>query len=98
MFNEVMLSYFFGYIMFLMSLILMWKYYDHVLMVLVCIEFIVIINLFNIYMMLMQLNSEFYLLIFMVMFVMEGILGISIVVMIIRFKGNEYLSKLNLLW
>nr|QXU75776.1 NADH dehydrogenase subunit 4L [Vespa simillima xanthoptera] len=84
--------------MFLMSLILMWKYYDHVLMVLVCIEFIVIINLFNIYMMLMQLNSEFYLLIFMVMFVMEGILGISIVVMIIRFKGNEYLSKLNLLW
>nr|AIE42624.1 NADH dehydrogenase subunit 4L [Vespa bicolor] len=98
MLNEVMLNYFFGYVMFLMSLILMWKYYDHVLMVLVCIEFIVIINLFNIYMMLMQLNMEFYLLIFMVMFVMEGILGISVVVMVIRFKGNEYLGKLNLLW
>lgn len=77
---------------------MIWKYYDHVLIVLLCIEFIVIVNLFNIYIILIQLNIEFYLLIFIVIFVMEGILGISIVVIIIRFKGNEYLRKLNLLW
>nr|QNV12086.1 NADH dehydrogenase subunit 4L [Vespa crabro] len=98
MWDSILLNYFFGYIMFFMSLILMWKYYDHVLMILICIEFIVVINLFNIFLMLMYLKMDFYLLIFMVMFVLEGILGISVVVMIIRFKGNEYLKNLNLVW
>nr|QHF17722.1 NADH dehydrogenase subunit 4L [Vespa basalis] len=96
--DKVLLNYMFGFILFLMSLGLMWKYYDHIMMVLLCIEFIVVINLFNMFIMLMYLSMEFYLLVFMVMFVMEGILGISMVVMIIRFKGNEYFKNLNLMW
>nr|YP_009350031.1 NADH dehydrogenase subunit 4L [Vespa orientalis]AQQ78862.1 NADH dehydrogenase subunit 4L [Vespa orientalis]WMM47723.1 ND4L [Vespa orientalis] len=68
------------------------------MMVLLCIEFIVVINLFNIIMVLMFMKMDFYLLIFMVMFVLEGILGISMVVMIIRYKGNEYFKNLNLVW
>nr|AQU13938.1 NADH dehydrogenase subunit 4L [Vespa ducalis] len=98
MLDKMVFNYIFGFILFLMSLVLMWKYYDHVLMILICIEFVVVIILFNIFMMLMYLNLDFYLLIFMVMFVMEGVMGISVVVMIVRFKGNEYFKNLNLVW
>nr|YP_009711060.1 NADH dehydrogenase subunit 4L [Vespula flaviceps]QGI24286.1 NADH dehydrogenase subunit 4L [Vespula flaviceps] len=84
--------------LFLLVLMMFCKYYNHALMVLLCIEFMVIISLMNIYMMMMNFNKDFYLLVFMVMFVIEGILGISLIVMMIRFKGNEYFKNLNLMW
>lgn len=74
------------------------KYYNHALIVLLCIEFIVIIRLSNIFIILINFNKDYYLLIFMVIFVIEGILGISLIVIIIRFKGNEYFKNLNLIW
>lgn len=73
------------------------KYYNHALIVLLCIEFIVIIRLSNIFIILINFNKDYYLLIFMVIFVIEGILGISLIVIIIRFKGNEYFKNLNLI-
>nr|QDI94117.1 NADH dehydrogenase subunit 4L [Vespula vulgaris]QDI94130.1 NADH dehydrogenase subunit 4L [Vespula vulgaris]QDI94143.1 NADH dehydrogenase subunit 4L [Vespula vulgaris]QDI94156.1 NADH dehydrogenase subunit 4L [Vespula vulgaris]QDI94169.1 NADH dehydrogenase subunit 4L [Vespula vulgaris] len=84
--------------LFMLSLMMFCKYYNHALMVLLCIEFMVVISLLNIYLMTMNFNQDFYLLIFMVMFVIEGILGISLIVMMIRFKGNEYFKNLNLMW
>nr|YP_010403079.1 NADH dehydrogenase subunit 4L [Vespa magnifica]UQW19835.1 NADH dehydrogenase subunit 4L [Vespa magnifica] len=96
--DKILLNYMFGLTLFLMSSFLMWKFYDHVLMLLICIEFVVVIVLFNIFMMLMNLSMEFYMLIFMVMFVMEGVMGISMVVLIIRYKGNEYIKSLSLVW
>lgn len=66
-------------------------------MILLCIEFIVVINLLNLFILIVNFSKDFYLLLFMVIFVIEGVLGISLVVIIIRFKGNEYLRNLNLL-
>lgn len=74
------------------------KYYNHALIILLCIEFLVIIRLLNIYIIIINFNKDFYLLIFIVIFVTEGILGISLIVIIIRFKGNEYFKNLNLIW
>lgn len=82
----------------MLRLIIFCKYYNHALIVLLCIEFLVIISLLNIYLMTINFNKDFYLLIFIVMFVIEGILGISLIVIIIRFKGNEYFKNLNLIW
>lgn len=82
----------------MLRLIIFCKYYNHALIVLLCIEFIVVISLLNIYLITINFNQDFYLLIFMVIFVIEGILGISLIVIIIRFKGNEYFKNLNLIW
>nr|QDH82219.1 NADH dehydrogenase subunit 4L [Parapolybia varia] len=86
---------FYLFCLFFMSLILVMKYYNHMLKILLCIEFIVVNLLLNIYM-IMQFN-DYYLLIFMVMFVMEGILGISLVIMMIMYKGNDYIYNLSMI-
>uniref|UniRef100_UPI0030FE1CD8 NADH dehydrogenase subunit 4L n=1 Tax=Vespula orbata TaxID=2684586 RepID=UPI0030FE1CD8 len=92
------MDYILSVILLMLSFMLFCKYYNHALMVLLCIEFMVVISLLNMYMMMMNFNKDFYLLIFMVMFVIEGVLGISLIVMMIRFKGNEYFKNLNLMW
>nr|QDH82245.1 NADH dehydrogenase subunit 4L [Parapolybia varia] len=86
---------FYLFCLFFMSLILIMKYHNHMLKILLCIEFIVVNLLLNIYM-IMQFN-DYYLLIFMVMFVMEGILGISLVITMISYKGNEHIHNLSMI-
>nr|YP_010852726.1 NADH dehydrogenase subunit 4L [Provespa barthelemyi]WGL39466.1 NADH dehydrogenase subunit 4L [Provespa barthelemyi] len=96
---EFHLNYMFSFYLFIFGLGMVCKYYSHALMMLLCIEFLVVIILLSMYLLMMNFMKDFYLLIFMVMFVMEGILGISMIVMMIRFKGNEYFNNLNLiLW
>nr|UYE98422.1 NADH deshydrogenase subunit 4L [Dolichovespula flora] len=92
-----MINFFVGMLVSMMSFLMVLKFYNHALMILLCIEFIVVINLLNLFMLMVNFSKDFYLLMFMVIFVIEGVLGISLVVMMIRFKGNEYLSNLNLL-
>lgn len=75
---------------------MLFKFYKHALMILLCIEFIVVINLLNFYIILINYGKDFYLLLFIIIFVIEGVLGISLVVIILRFKGNEYFKNLNL--
>nr|UXO94149.1 NADH dehydrogenase subunit 4L [Dolichovespula xanthicincta] len=91
-----MLNYILGSLILVISYFLLLKFYEHALMILLCIEFIVVINLLNFYMILMNYGKDFYLLMFMVIFVIEGVLGISLIVMMIRFKGNEYFKNFNL--
>nr|YP_010528171.1 NADH dehydrogenase subunit 4L [Pseudoclavellaria amerinae]UXW64325.1 NADH dehydrogenase subunit 4L [Pseudoclavellaria amerinae] len=70
----------------------------HLLMVLLSLEFIVII-LF--YLMIIYLNlygMELYFSMFFLTFsVCEGVLGLSILILMIRFNGNDYFQVLNLL-
>nr|YP_010582866.1 NADH dehydrogenase subunit 4L [Dolichovespula kuami]UGB89882.1 NADH dehydrogenase subunit 4L [Dolichovespula kuami] len=92
-----MINFIAGSLLMMLSFLMVLKFYNHALMILLCIEFIVVINLLNLFMLMANFLKDFYLLFFMVIFVMEGVLGISLVVMMIRFKGNEFLSNLNLL-
>nr|YP_009434641.1 NADH dehydrogenase subunit 4L [Dolichovespula panda]ATF28548.1 NADH dehydrogenase subunit 4L [Dolichovespula panda] len=94
---SMILNYILGGLMLMLSFMLLLKFYNHALMILLCIEFIVLINLLNLYMILVNYFKDYFLLLYMVVFVVEGILGISLVVMMIRFKGNEYYKNLNLL-
>nr|YP_010610846.1 NADH dehydrogenase subunit 4L [Erragonalia choui]WAP91667.1 NADH dehydrogenase subunit 4L [Erragonalia choui] len=70
----------------------------HLLLCLLSLEFIVLSLLFliMIYCLMFYLNN-FYLYIFMMtFFVCEGVLGLSVLVSMIRFHGNDYINSLFL--
>nr|YP_009667285.1 NADH dehydrogenase subunit 4L [Hydatophylax nigrovittatus]APQ47886.1 NADH dehydrogenase subunit 4L [Hydatophylax nigrovittatus] len=66
----------------------------HLLIILLSLELIVL-NLFfysYIYLLLNLLNSIYFLVMFMVLTVCEGVLGVSILVYMIRVHGKDYVS------
>nr|AML25933.1 NADH dehydrogenase subunit 4L [Staphylinidae sp. BMNH 1274219] len=86
------MMYFIGLIVFCMMC-------KHFLMMLLSLEFIMMSLLLGLFFMLMNFNYEMYfLMIFMIMVVSEGVLGLSILVSIIRTHGNDYFYSLNMLW
>nr|AML25977.1 NADH dehydrogenase subunit 4L [Staphylinidae sp. BMNH 1274226] len=86
------MMYFIGLIMFCMMC-------KHFLMMLLSLEFIMMSLLLGLFFMLVNFNYEMYfLMIFMIMVVSEGVLGLSILVSIIRTHGNDYFYSLNMLW
>nr|APX39793.1 NADH dehydrogenase subunit 4L [Pachybrachis sp. ReAss_5] len=71
----------------------------HLLLMLLSLEFLVITLYFGLFMILGYYSYEyFFSLIFLVMSVCEGALGLSILVMMIRSSGNDYILTLNSLW
>nr|WRK21488.1 NADH dehydrogenase subunit 4L [Nelidina sp. n.] len=90
-----MLVFYYMYIISLISILFLRK---HLLMCLISLEFIIIslmmvyLNYFYMY------NNGFYLMVMMmVFFVCEGVLGLSIMVSLIRCYSNDYLNSL-ILW
>nr|ALO70677.1 NADH deshydrogenase subunit 4L [Lucifotychus sp. 1 EF-2015] len=71
----------------------------HLLLLLLSLEFIVLSLYFNIYMLLLYFDYEFYILmIFLVMSICEGVLGLAILISLIRTHGNDYIKTFSLLW
>lgn len=70
----------------------------HLLIILLRLELIIITLYFLLIIYLNLFNMELYFRIFFLVFrVCEGVLGLSILVLIIRFNGNDYFQALNLL-
>nr|YP_011036780.1 NADH dehydrogenase subunit 4L [Eupelix cuspidata]WRK21449.1 NADH dehydrogenase subunit 4L [Eupelix cuspidata] len=70
----------------------------HIFMSLLSLEFIVISLLMLFMYNLLVINSSYYLVIYMmVMFVCEGVLGLSVLVSMVRCIGNDYLNSI-ILW
>nr|YP_010586338.1 NADH dehydrogenase subunit 4L [Limnephilus abstrusus]UZZ44113.1 NADH dehydrogenase subunit 4L [Limnephilus abstrusus] len=70
----------------------------HLLIILLSLELIVL-NLFfyvYVYLLLNLLNSIYFLVMFMVLTVCEGVLGVSILVYMIRVHGKDYVSVYNI--
>lgn len=64
----------------------------HLLLILLSLEFIVLSLYFNIFIYLRIINYEyFFSIIFLTISVCEGVLGLSILVLIIRTHGNDYI-------
>nr|ATF28587.1 NADH dehydrogenase subunit 4L [Exitianus indicus] len=83
------------YIVSLVSLLFIRK---HIFLCLISLEFVVISLLMMImYYSLMFLSSYYLMVVSMVFFVCEGVLGLSVLVGMIRCYGNDYLNSL-LLW
>lgn len=70
----------------------------HLLIMLISLEFIVLRIYFLIILYLILINNNIYLLIvFLVLSVCEGALGLSILVSIVRTHGNDYFQRFNLI-
>nr|YP_010835907.1 NADH dehydrogenase subunit 4L [Apphia rufipenna]WGC89426.1 NADH dehydrogenase subunit 4L [Apphia rufipenna] len=83
--------------MFLFSVISLIFMRKHVLLVLISLEFIVLILLLTSVVFCMKFNYSFYIyVLFMTLFVCEGVLGLSLLVNMIRCHGNDYLNSMFL--
>nr|YP_010238870.1 NADH dehydrogenase subunit 4L [Anoplophora horsfieldi]QTE20919.1 NADH dehydrogenase subunit 4L [Anoplophora horsfieldi]QTV20883.1 NADH dehydrogenase subunit 4L [Anoplophora horsfieldi] len=71
----------------------------HLLIMLLSLEFIMISLYFNILIYLSYLSYEyFFSMIFLTMSVCEGALGLSVLVLMIRTHGNDYIMTFSSLW
>nr|YP_010954845.1 NADH dehydrogenase subunit 4L [Hemisodorcus sinensis]WMW30230.1 NADH dehydrogenase subunit 4L [Hemisodorcus sinensis] len=87
---------FFMYLMGLFSFCLNRK---HLLLMLLSLEFVVVALFLMLYTYLSMNNWEFYfLMVFLTMSVCEGALGLSVLVLLMRTYGNNYMISFNLLW
>nr|YP_010586195.1 NADH dehydrogenase subunit 4L [Goera fissa]UZZ43957.1 NADH dehydrogenase subunit 4L [Goera fissa] len=90
--NFVMMNYFMSNLMFVLNR-------KHLIIILLSLE-LIILNLFLImylYLHINMMNSIYILVMFMILSVSEGVLGLSILVYLIRSYGNDYMSMFNLL-
>lgn len=61
-------------------------------------EFIVIIIIFNIYIIIIFLERRIFLtILILIFFVCEGALSLSLIVIIVRYYGNDYIGSLRIL-
>nr|YP_009564650.1 NADH dehydrogenase subunit 4L [Hoplasoma unicolor]QAY81947.1 NADH dehydrogenase subunit 4L [Hoplasoma unicolor] len=71
----------------------------HLLLMLLSLEFIILSLYLNIFMYLSMINYEsFFSMIFLTMSVCEGVLGLSILVLMVRVHGNDYIMTFSNLW
>nr|APX39782.1 NADH dehydrogenase subunit 4L [Longitarsus exsoletus] len=71
----------------------------HFLLMLLMLEFIVIIMYLNLFVYLSLMNYEFFFsMIFLTMSVCEGVLGLSILILMVRIHGNDYILTFSSLW
>nr|UZZ44061.1 NADH dehydrogenase subunit 4L [Hydroptila sp. XG-2021] len=70
---------------------------EHLLLVLMSLEFMVLVVFLGLMSYLMMVGEIYFLMVFLVFSVCEGVLGISLLVYMIRMYGNDYFSSFNLL-
>nr|APX40092.1 NADH dehydrogenase subunit 4L [Chaetocnema obesa] len=71
----------------------------HLLLMLLSLEFIVVSLYLNLYIYMGMMNYEyFFLMIFLIMSVCEGVLGLSLLILMVRIHGNDYLLTFSSLW
>nr|QAY81999.1 NADH dehydrogenase subunit 4L [Apophylia sp. REN-2018] len=71
----------------------------HLLMMLLSLEFIVISLYFSIFLYLSNMNYEyFFSMIYLTMSVCEGALGLSLLILMVRVHGNDYITTFSFLW
>nr|AYN50419.1 NADH dehydrogenase subunit 4L [Nanophyes sp. CG271] len=71
----------------------------HLLLMLLSLEMMVVSLYFNMFLLFSMLTFEyFFSMIFLTMSVCEGALSLSLLVLMIRTYGNDYLTSFSLLW
>nr|APX39180.1 NADH dehydrogenase subunit 4L [Phratora vitellinae] len=71
----------------------------HFLLMLLSLEFMIVSLFLNLLIYLSLMNYEFFFsMIFLTMSVCEGVLGLSILILMIRTHGNDYILTFSSLW
>nr|UZG66038.1 NADH dehydrogenase subunit 4L [Sclerotia substriata] len=93
----------YGYMMFIfmyfIGLFVMFLKCEHLLLILLSLEFIVLSMYMGLVLYLMAFCCEgYFLMIFLSLSVYEGALGLSILVSMVGSYGNDYINSFNILW
>nr|UZT67434.1 NADH dehydrogenase subunit 4L [Melanips sp. ZJUH 20220003] len=83
--------------MFFMSCLLFTTLYKHLLVSLMTLEIIMMNLMLFTYMYLLLLKFEYFLMFFLLMTVCEGVLGLTLLLLLVRFKGTDKVKLINLL-
>nr|YP_009555380.1 NADH dehydrogenase subunit 4L [Triodia sylvina]AZU95917.1 NADH dehydrogenase subunit 4L [Triodia sylvina] len=95
---EMFLMMFISFFMFMLGNMIYCSKRKHLLVVLLSLEFMVLSLFFFMVIYLSNIDYEFYfLMIFLVFSVCEGVLGLSILISMIRTNGNDFFQSFNLL-
>nr|AXS66207.1 NADH dehydrogenase subunit 4L [Tenebrionoidea sp. 24 KM-2017] len=85
--------------MFFMALISFSINRKHLLMMLLSLEFMVLSLYFLLYLYLSLMSMDlFFLMLFLMFTVCEGVLGLVILVLMVRVYGNDFFKSFSLLW
>nr|AXS66057.1 NADH dehydrogenase subunit 4L [Cucujoidea sp. 42 KM-2017] len=85
--------------LFIFSILMFSLNRKHFLMMLLSMEFVVLILFMFLFLYLMSLSFESYFsMIFLSLSVCESALGLSLLVSMVRFYGNDNFSSFNILW
>lgn len=86
-------------IIYIVGLIIFCIVCKHFLIILLRLEFIIISLFLGLFFILTIFDYELYfLIVFIIIVVSEGVLGLAILVSIIRTHGNDYFQRFNILW
>nr|QHN55148.1 NADH dehydrogenase subunit 4L [Neodiprion sertifer] len=89
--------YYLIYFMFLVSFLSLSLNRFHLLMILLSIEFIILMLYLMLVLFLnMYMLELYFIMIFLIFSVCEGVLGLSILIYMIRLHGNDYFQVLNI--
>lgn len=92
------LDFFFSIYILFFSCFIFSFYYKHLLLTIIRLEFIIISVFFNIFIILIILERNLYLIIiFLTIGVCERALGLSLIILIVRFYGNDYINSLRII-
>nr|YP_010233742.1 NADH dehydrogenase subunit 4L [Oryctes rhinoceros]QKX48647.1 NADH dehydrogenase subunit 4L [Oryctes rhinoceros]QSZ78111.1 NADH dehydrogenase subunit 4L [Oryctes rhinoceros]WAT94181.1 NADH dehydrogenase subunit 4L [Oryctes rhinoceros]WAT94194.1 NADH dehydrogenase subunit 4L [Oryctes rhinoceros]WAT94207.1 NADH dehydrogenase subunit 4L [Oryctes rhinoceros] len=95
----VILCLFFSVVMYFTGLISFCMKRNHLLLMLLSLEFVMLSLYMSLYLYLMFFNYEFYFsMVFISMSVCEGALGLAILVSMVRTHSNDYFQSFNVLW
>nr|APX39348.1 NADH dehydrogenase subunit 4L [Aphthona lutescens] len=87
------------FLMFSLSIISFILNRSHLLLMLLSLEFIVLSLYFNLFVYLSTMNYDFFFsMIFLTISVCEGTLGLSILILMVRLHGNDYILTFSELW
>nr|YP_010500029.1 NADH dehydrogenase subunit 4L [Adiscus speciosus]UWV18193.1 NADH dehydrogenase subunit 4L [Adiscus speciosus] len=86
-------------LLFMMGLLSFSMFRKHLLLMLLSLEFLVLSLFLGLFIYLSYYSNEYFLgLVYLVMSVCEGCLGLSLLVLMVRSQGNDYVMVMNLLW
>nr|AFI54795.1 NADH dehydrogenase subunit 4L [Urostylis sp. HL-2012] len=82
----------------MIGIIMFCMMHKHLLQTLLSLEFLVLILFLMMFFMMFNLGYDMYmLLLFLIFTVCEGALGLSLLVIMVRNKGNDYISSMSIL-
>nr|YP_009658973.1 NADH dehydrogenase subunit 4L [Altica fragariae]QCC71337.1 NADH dehydrogenase subunit 4L [Altica fragariae]QCC71350.1 NADH dehydrogenase subunit 4L [Altica fragariae]QCP68672.1 NADH dehydrogenase subunit 4L [Altica fragariae]QCP68711.1 NADH dehydrogenase subunit 4L [Altica fragariae] len=90
---------YFQIILFLTGIYMFVMNRKHLLLMLLSLEYLVVILFLNLFFYLSMLeNDYFFSMIFLTMSVCESVLGLSVLIIMVRVHGNDYIMTFSNLW